>query len=721
MSNEHDPIVVTGTASSGGLALLEGRWDPALNRYDFRGLGTTGRRNLSYGSGSFVLDRGQDPRQALAAVAGRIPAADDPAADDPAEGAAALIAESLSWRGEAAACRNHFAAIVGPSTLAIAGCGSNVSWLTPIDVRFGAHQVEVALTRMPVLAGALRVLATDHPEPSTVEAGLRILSGDDLSLGELAGHVLTILRDPCACLVGGLRGPVDPIPAPESASPELDLRRNQVAALLRAMGHAAAHPDFALRALLTCHRVPRDWMPRDTPSLEAMSEVMEAAAAVERFFEGGLRIETLLGPVHGDWKRVRDRLASIKPRATSLRDWTIEINDMARAYDRQVLRPAESYAKALLREPPDHPPRNTDHGFDEGRCRSQALASLFGGKGLIALAEANAEWHRRSGAMNASVAGLSGRSGTAFPRQFPDFRDEEGFTVTPILGTRDLAAEGAAMRHCVGSYGHGCRRGSYAIVSVRAPDGTRLSTAQVRGRGTRVSEHKGFANGPPPPGAAAVLAAFLSHNARALQEKGRWALARRMLALPDAAFRGFLALIAPAWVKAYPYDPRDPSLILAAAALWEPFVKRPERGSLSAILQPHRADLARRLAQSGELRPLRSAADLPLGVARLFWLPFSHTARGIAAMIRPLSAVQRGLVAVFCIILCLMGGVTWMAFDEHARIIEAEQARLRTFRAEPRPSVLGTGFVERDGVIYRSDGIPPPVVPYPVDASRNGR
>jgi hypothetical protein len=273
--------------------------------------------------------------------------------------------------------------------------------------------------------------------------------------------------------------------------------------------------------------------------------------------------------------------------------WAREVVDMANAYDQQVLFPAIAYARTRLRAA-------RTHRLDEPR-HGASLRALFAGKGILAVAEANADWHRRGPAMTRTISTLSGLSSSSFPVPFPDFVASNGFAVVPLISAKELVAEGAAMAHCVGSYAPGCRKGRYAIASVRAPDGTRSSTVRIV-RGVRVVEHRSRGNGAAPDPDRQAVGEMVERN--------------RGLTPPAVTFQAFCVklsdgirgtlrrLATPAWTRRHPYDPSDPLRILRAASLWEPYLPRTARGSIVAILAASEPAIAARLSLEGHDTPL---------------------------------------------------------------------------------------------------------------------
>ncbi|MEO8703849.1 MAG: PcfJ domain-containing protein [Kofleriaceae bacterium] len=84
----------------------------------------------------------------------------------------------------------------------------------------------------------------------------------------------------------------------------------------------------------------------------------------------------------------------------------------------------------------------------------------------------------------------------AWPLRGWDWRLAEGaheWTIRELASSRELAAESAAMHHCVGSYTHRCVAGISAIFSARL-DGDRVFTIELEPGTRRVVQARGVAN-----------------------------------------------------------------------------------------------------------------------------------------------------------------------------------------------------------------------------------
>ena len=83
----------------------------------------------------------------------------------------------------------------------------------------------------------------------------------------------------------------------------------------------------------------------------------------------------------------------------------------------------------------------------------------------------SADWHE-------AVANNLDGPQYSFPKPWLPATRLNGYEIVPIANGADLYREGAAMRHCVGSYGSLVTRGDCYIYSVRE-DGKRVATAEI--------------------------------------------------------------------------------------------------------------------------------------------------------------------------------------------------------------------------------------------------
>jgi hypothetical protein len=121
-----------------------------------------------------------------------------------------------------------------------------------------------------------------------------------------------------------------------------------------------------------------------------------------------------------------------------------------------------------------------------------------------------ADWHRQ---LNHQKAG---RLTYWEPSRIPSFRHEEGkdesrkvYTITELLCSRDLNAEGRAMSHCVGTYSGSCASGRVSIWSLRCSDAlgqeTRLLTLEVLAQDRQIVQARQKYNKLPSPKEISIL------------------------------------------------------------------------------------------------------------------------------------------------------------------------------------------------------------------------
>jgi PcfJ-like protein len=121
-----------------------------------------------------------------------------------------------------------------------------------------------------------------------------------------------------------------------------------------------------------------------------------------------------------------------------------------------------------------------------------------------------AEWHRSLGRQK------SGKVVYWEPSGITAFRHEEGkddsrkvYTITELLCSRDLNAEGRAMSHCVGTYADSCASGRVSIWSLKLSDAlgqvTRLLTLEVSNQNRQVVQARQRYNKLPSPKELSIL------------------------------------------------------------------------------------------------------------------------------------------------------------------------------------------------------------------------
>ena len=481
-----------------------------------------------------ALDAAGDPAPGLmlgdcllemAAVAGTYPAAFDlppPAAthhhdeDDVAAAAGALAPRPPDAR---AIAKHGLLAVRGRIQGFLAGLGSEVPHMlhaatratrrhdhAPVAAALGAtwHLVDPrcdpeaplrnALVDQPLLAGFL------------VDEAMR--APDDFRRDALAGNLdAVVARHP------GVR---DALPHTLAlALPAL------AAAKVRAMrrdGYPPHSPSFdlsgdatgadmhLLRAMAPLAALPRNWVPRSPAAWDAYVSALPTLAEVHVPREA-LAAHLAVG---GDWEAFASRLSRVaggtRPDLAAR-----DARDMYHAFSRQVTLPALLACQPV-----------PEYDDDTALVASLLAESILAyGRTLATTLDMSREWHRRRTAMAAAVTSCPGRKVTTGPWDawMPDHAAGD-LRLRVLASEGALMAEGEAMWHCVGGYGHDCARGSCRIASVtRAmPDGAerRVATADFRfvlREGAwlpRLHELRGHGNEEPEPGCTAFVVGYVA-------------------------------------------------------------------------------------------------------------------------------------------------------------------------------------------------------------------
>jgi hypothetical protein len=140
------------------------------------------------------------------------------------------------------------------------------------------------------------------------------------------------------------------------------------------------------------------------------------------------------------------------------------------------------------------------------------------------------EWHKRLARLNEAndrMRRAARQERTTFkttwsPSTIPHFRLEEGqsnrkgyklWTIEELLSVKELQAEGAAMSHCVGSYGYSCSTGQKSIWSMKCRNNEglkRIATIEISNR--TVVQARGKRNEAIEPAAANILQRWANNN-----------------------------------------------------------------------------------------------------------------------------------------------------------------------------------------------------------------
>ena len=564
-------LLVPAPPGERGWYLLACRGPRTLVGVAGKGPAAPGVRRALGGLGSFGIVEDEDTRRALAA-----------ALADPRRPVQTLVAAA------------------GAATIHCALGDVSIRRLRSLDGRCGR--------------GAVDRIATEHPHLMPVIG----LVDERLRPDAAAGLVIAAGRGDAA-LCRALRLALDLPPAGPGPDP--------LRALVRGLRGVPLSGYQGADALAVACRLPADWMPRGAGAARAFGILAGLVRALAERSRGALTPEALLAPSRGRWEPFLDAVArAAGPAGTGLvpghgapaaaraeaetaaRALVDGVADMVAAFCAQCAAPAACRIEAT-----DADPADLDYAT-ERLCRelvrdpaglaSGAWTVLFGEKGLVAVLRGTAEWHARQQLMDLALRGAA--DPRTWPVPFPPFVSSGGRRLVPLSSAAELAAEGAALRHCVGGYAGKCIAGESVIVSVRTADGSRSSTAELvlarDGPGARLVQHKALLNAPPVPEDAAAVASLLVAIAAGRQPVARpGPPARRRLAV-----RLGLAWEEPpepegdALRDTCGYDWRRPGLCEAALGTWAPFLPRgPCRSEPAALV--------RALGLSGRLLNLPAA------------------------------------------------------------------------------------------------------------------
>lgn len=456
---------------------------------------------------------------------------------------------------------------------------------------------------------AVDALAVAHPHLMPVVGMMDESLGPDEAAGIVAAFRAGPERLREALRLGlGLPYPAagaDPLPALLRSFAGLDLRGFPGAAALRA----------------AC-RLPADWVPGDEETARAFAACALVASALVERSGGALSLEALLGPSRGRWVPFLRSLAAPAgphgpalagqgeplPPAEARADVEAsagaiagEVADMVSAFVAQCAAPCVCHVEAQGADRTDLEYAVErlclDLHRDPSGLRSGAWRLLLGGKGLPAVLKASSRWHARRTGMEMSLRSA------ADPRRWSPpvapWRGAGGLLLRPIASAAELAAEGAAMHHCVGGYVEKCLSGDSVVLSVLDGRGGRSSTVEMalsrKGERWRVEivQHRSARNAPPPPEDAEAVADL----ARAI-EAGRHPVSP---VRPPRGRPGSGRIPeGNALADACGYDWLRRDLCAASVEAWSPFLPRGDG-------RRHPDALARGMALSGRLLDLPAA------------------------------------------------------------------------------------------------------------------
>jgi hypothetical protein len=262
--------------------------------------------------------------------------------------------------------------------------------------------------------------------------------------------------------------------------------------------------------------MPPDWIPDKIAERWSFEHAALNVTYLTAISEGSLDVRTLTACAGGRWGAFNARVKRSDQRQS-------EARDVIRAFRQQVMMPSLCRAVAY----PDEtvaPDEGLRHAMvaallnTEAAERTQAASwrLLFGRKSMPAVMEKIADWHRRNYRIEIAI----GRAPDAvWDAPFERFV-HGSIEIVPIADSRELRAEGDAMRHCVGgnAYVRGCIDRKSVIVSMRRIENgirTRLSTAELTAWEPEkpwrpgLVQHAGIRNAEPSLDAAVALEAML--------------------------------------------------------------------------------------------------------------------------------------------------------------------------------------------------------------------
>jgi len=456
---------------------------------------------------------------------------------------AGAVVGVLDRHGPGRRLAESFAAACGRASPLLLAEGDLGVWVEALDRLAGVDAVDAALLGRPLVAPFLRSLAYGLRDPSARLKAMALIRGDASD----------------ADTVAALRSADSRGRMPPGTDGDLSLR-----SLLRTMRGKRVPHAMADALLRAAPLAPPGWMPGTLAGAEAMVYVVERAVALAKCSRGGLDVATLLAPTHGKWEATATALSGTGADVLIPENLAGDVRDMAQAFDREVLHPAQRRMAESTGSP--RPPA--------GRARSHVAAwqALFAGKGILSVTRTSVDWHRRSARMTRTVTALSGLGPVSWRPLFGDCRASNGLEVMEILSDDGLVDEGESLSHCVGGYAPGCADGSYAVLSVR-DGGVRLSTAQVSPRG-EVLQHRGASNAPPGAAETDALLEALRVPPRIPGLPGPF---RSALEAVRAMPRSWRLWRARRWIGDHPYDHARAGNVEAALAVWSRFLPRPLR------------------------------------------------------------------------------------------------------------------------------------------------
>ncbi len=262
--------------------------------------------------------------------------------------------------------------------------------------------------------------------------------------------------------------------------------RLDAARMRRVRALPPGHPrDWLLRTLHLAALLPHDLLPSDPSGWEALER--HAPQGADAAADLGLPAGPFVSALATSWRTP----VGGEEAARRLKD------EVRGAYDM-----ADWCATTLVSPLVDGAPHEA--------CLRVAGNLLFAGMDWRSVRAASRIWHDGIAAF-ASLLPLKANEAGWPPLVGP--WSHRGVSAVPLLDARSLREEGTALAHCLAGwdYAAGCHQGRHHVLSMRAADGSRLSTLQltVDPDGPRTIQHAGRRNRRPPPAALAAEAALL--------------------------------------------------------------------------------------------------------------------------------------------------------------------------------------------------------------------
>ena len=321
-------------------------------------------------------------------------------------------------------------------------------------------------------------------------------------------------------------------------------------------GHVPVSPVSKCAVMLGC--LPASWTPRDDIEWDAAIRVTSHVLVAISNLRPEIKLDAYLN-VKGRWVEFSRRLTVASgggpaPDYTRIRNAIVDVDDMLRAFDEQVVAPVSE---------------NQRYPINKLTSRQMLLSN----RSLIRLLTLSTHWHSHRARIDAALVALTPGFGGAWqwPAGLPDC-DSEGVEIWVLTDKQELVDEGArgpdrhgveGLSHCVGGYGERCRSGHSRIVSLRAA-GSRLSTAEISVRSRdpdkfSILQHRGAGNKAPPKEAEAALEAYME----ALRAGS-----------VDIDIDGLASLPSAGVSDRAGYDVDAPGAWEGAYALWAPYLPR---------------------------------------------------------------------------------------------------------------------------------------------------